>query len=82
MAHRAARKGYPVHRLNPQTKLCGACVDKYGLDPAVQDVVVCPHCGHRHTDLVEFKDDGEYSCNLCERAFELEVEWRAYYSAS
>lgn len=31
--------------------------------------VICPYCGHDHTDLTEFQQEATYYCDACDKAF-------------
>ena len=43
------------------------------------DKPVCPYCGHIHRDNSEMHEVGQYTCDECNRDFELMVEWNPTY---
>jgi DNA-directed RNA polymerase subunit RPC12/RpoP len=44
-----------------------------------RDCIVCPHCGHEHTDTTDY-DSGEYDCQECGKAFVLTAEISVSYT--
>lgn len=44
--------------------------------------VVCPYCGHTHSDSWECDDDDEFVCNNCNRPFKMEVHTEITYTST
>ena len=48
-----------------------------------QPELVCPHCGHKHSDSWDLSaDDGTYECESCEEEFTYERIVTIEYSTS
>lgn len=50
-------------------------------DTDFTDDPTCPHCGHEH-ETTDMHDGGEYECEFCGNAFELEVHVFTEYSTT
>lgn len=46
-----------------------------GFDTIYKDDLVCPHCGHAHSDSWELSDDdSSFECHSCSAKFQYETE--------
>jgi transcription elongation factor Elf1 len=50
------------------------------------DEIVCPHCGHEYENSTEFlfnsRDNGDDTCDVCEKEFHWEAEYSVAYTTS
>jgi hypothetical protein len=44
--------------------------------------VICPHCGHEHSDSWEFQDSCTTECHSCDKLFIMERNIEITYSTS
>ncbi|MFZ3047005.1 MAG: hypothetical protein WA151_13920 [Desulfatirhabdiaceae bacterium] len=67
--------------LRTEGPICGACFDKiiefriatFDGDTDYTDEVICPNCGHKHSDSWEMQD-GEYDCGECGKPFVVVID--------
>lgn len=57
-------------------------MEKEKIDHQFTDRVVCPHCGHKHTDCTDWHGYGVASCEACEKQFRYESEYSVSYITS
>ena len=47
--------------------------------------IICPYCGHEHSNSWEFLTDGDlkgFACDNCDKEFCIEVEHETTYTSS
>lgn len=67
----------PVYETPHGTLCCNDCFPKTGVPEPTETYddhcVVCPYCGHKHSDSNEYfypnREDTEIECGNCERTF-------------
>jgi transposase-like protein len=52
------------------------------IDTWYTDVPVCPHCGHRHEDYIDFVEGAEFDCSMCGKTFLCDCETEVYFTTS
>ena len=52
------------------------------IDLMLNDVPVCPYCGHRHLDLGDYFESKHIDCENCGKEFKMEIETEIKYTTS
>jgi DNA-directed RNA polymerase subunit RPC12/RpoP len=57
-------------------------MEEQEIDHEFTNEIVCPNCGHIHTDCFEFPDSGTQKCDSCHKEFSFIREIEVTYSTS